>query len=116
MFALKAAFILSASTAVFAHPLIRARTEGGSKCSSGSMQCCDSIAPAGSTGDSSLGGLIPVNLQGLNVPIGVNCNPVNVPGLGTSGTCSTQTACCDNNNSSGLIPLGINCSPINAGL
>ena len=61
--------------------------------------------------------------------------PVDVLGLGTSGTCNQQAACCKDVSSKhtphitilygeltflfvdeGLVPLGIDCSPINAGL
>jgi hypothetical protein len=75
--------------------------------------------------------LLPINLQGTNVPVGVNCDPINVIGAG-GNSCSQQTVCCENNNfvrlllvplplplltaynQSGLIAIG--CTPINIGL
>ena len=44
----------------------------------------------------SLLGLLPINLQGTNVPVGVDCDPIDVLGLG-GNSCSQQTVCCENN-------------------
>ncbi|KAL5514005.1 hypothetical protein ACEPAG_2766 [Sanghuangporus baumii] len=114
MFAFKVATILAvAATTVFAHPAIHTRSGG---CSTGTMQCCSSIAPAGSKDASQLQGLLPFDLQGLGVPVGANCNPVDISGGGSAGTCSAQTACCKDIQNNGKFPVGVDCSPFNAGL
>ncbi|OCB87596.1 fungal hydrophobin [Sanghuangporus baumii] len=101
--------IASAAVAV----AIPAPVPGSGSCSTGQMQCCDSISPNNSTDDQSLTGLIAAGLQGTSVPIGVNCIPISAIGLGSAGTCSSQAACCDDV-TSGLV--GLNCSPVNVGL
>ncbi|KAI0031990.1 hydrophobin, partial [Vararia minispora EC-137] len=87
-------------------------------CNTGPVQCCNQVQPASSVNfsrilPSSLLSLLPINLQGLNIPIGLDCTPINVLGIG-GNSCSQQTVCCENNNFSGLISIG--CTPINVGL
>ncbi|EJD00330.1 fungal hydrophobin [Fomitiporia mediterranea MF3/22] len=113
MFAFKVATVLAVAAFVSAVPT----PGGGSSCSTGKLQCCDSIAPNGGKDDAALGGLLGLDvLQGLNVPIGINCNPLSVVGVGSAGTCSTQAACCNGVTNSGLVPIGLDCSPVNVGL
>ncbi|KAL5501088.1 hypothetical protein ACEPAH_9475 [Sanghuangporus vaninii] len=114
MFAFKVATILAISAAtVFAHPAIHARS---GDCSTGTMHCCSSIAPAGSEDAGQLTGILPINLQSLGVPVGANCIPVDISGGGSAGTCSTQTSCCKDIQNNGKFPVGVDCSPFNAGL
>ncbi|VDB87627.1 unnamed protein product [Peniophora sp. CBMAI 1063] len=85
-------------------------------CNSGALQCCESVQPAsslGSSGDSGLLDLIPITLQGLNIPIGITCTPIDVIGVG-GDSCQQQTVCCENNTFSGVVALG--CTPIGVGL
>ncbi|KAL5514010.1 hypothetical protein ACEPAG_2771 [Sanghuangporus baumii] len=86
----------------------------GSMCSTGPVQCCNSVQPASSKEASNMLGLLGVVLQGANVPVGLNCIPISVIGAGSGGTCNAQTVCCENNQFNGLINIG--CSPINIGL
>ncbi|KAL5514006.1 hypothetical protein ACEPAG_2767 [Sanghuangporus baumii] len=115
MFALSfrvATTILAIASAAIAVAIPAPASDSGS-CSTGKLQCCDSIQPNDSTDDQTLAGILPIGLQGLNIPIGVNCIPINVLGVGSSGTCSSQAACCNGVTSDGV---GINCSPLNVGL
>ncbi|KAL5480463.1 hypothetical protein ACEPAI_1733 [Sanghuangporus weigelae] len=102
--------IASAAVAV----AIPAPVPSSGSCSTGTMQCCDSIAPNDSTNSQTLAGLIPIGLVGTSVPVGLNCIPISVLGLGSSGTCNSQAACCEDVTSGGLV--GLNCSPLNVGL
>ena len=90
-FKLATVFALVAATFAAPNP---GSGSGSSTCSTGTQQCCDSIAvsdsdklfalllydrlmfncvqPTGSANSGDLAGLIPINLQGLGVPIGLN--------------------------------------------
>jgi len=87
---------------------------GGNQCSTGPVQCCNSVESSSSENSSKTLGLLGIVLQGLDIPVGLNCSPISVLGLGSAGSCAAQTVCCDNNNFNGLINLG--CSPINLNL
>ncbi|KZV64268.1 hydrophobin-domain-containing protein [Peniophora sp. CONT] len=92
--------------------LVAAAPQAGSACNSGALQCCNSIQNSSSLNESGNGGLldlIPIALQGVNIPIGLTCTPIDVLGLG-SNTCQQQTACCTGNTFSGAVTLG--CSPV----
>ncbi|KAI0075015.1 fungal hydrophobin, partial [Panus rudis PR-1116 ss-1] len=82
-----------------------------STCSTGPVQCCNSVQHAGAPAAAGLLGLLGVVVQDLNVPIGLTCSPISVIGGGSGGNCNAQTVCCENNNFSGLIAIG--CTPIN---
>ncbi|OCB87599.1 hydrophobin-domain-containing protein [Sanghuangporus baumii] len=86
----------------------------GSSCSTGPVQCCNSVQSASSEDASNMLGLLGVVLQDVNVPVGLNCIPISVIGAGSGGTCNAQTVCCENNQFQGLINIG--CTPINIGL
>ena len=47
---------------------------------------------------SSLLGLLGIALQGLDVPVGLDCSPITVVGVGAGNQCSANTVCCQNNN------------------
>ncbi|KAI0075016.1 fungal hydrophobin [Panus rudis PR-1116 ss-1] len=81
-------------------------------CNTGPVQCCNSVQPAGAPSSVGAGGLldIPVALQNLNIPIGLQCNPISVIALASGGNCNGQTACCDHV-TDGLV--GLNCVPLN---
>ncbi|TFK95236.1 hypothetical protein BDV98DRAFT_537899 [Pterulicium gracile] len=57
--------------------------------------------------------LLGLQVQDVNVPVGVHCNPITVIGAG-SVSCEAEPVCCEDNNYQGLIALG--CLPINVGL
>ncbi|KAI0048150.1 fungal hydrophobin [Auriscalpium vulgare] len=64
-------------------------------CSTGPVQCCNSVQP------------------NLDVIVGITCSPITVIGVG-GDSCTQQTVCCENNNFSGIIAIG--CTPINIAL
>ncbi|EIW83604.1 hypothetical protein CONPUDRAFT_43646, partial [Coniophora puteana RWD-64-598 SS2] len=61
-------------------------------CSSGAMQCCNTIQPASSQEASNVLGMVGVNLQGLDVPVGIDCTPMSM----TGNNCQSQLSCCEN--------------------
>ena len=54
-------------------------TPGGEQsCSTGPIQCCNSVQPAGAPAAATALGLLGVIVQDVNVPIGLTCNPISV--------------------------------------
>ncbi|KAG6833259.1 hypothetical protein H0H87_009434 [Tephrocybe sp. NHM501043] len=81
-------------------------------CSTGPVQCCNSVTTASSPVASLLTGLLGIVVGG-DVAVGLTCSPLSVIGVGGS-SCNAQTVCCENNNFNGLIAIG--CTPININL
>ena len=54
---------------------------------------------------SSLLGLLGIALQGLDVPVGLDCSPITIVGVGAGNQCSANTVCCQNNNVVSTFPL-----------
>ncbi|KAK0205203.1 hydrophobin-251 [Desarmillaria ectypa] len=105
-----------AFTLFFAMPLFVAGSavpRGGNGCTTGAVQCCQSVQSATSTPVSTLLGLLGVVLGNLGVDVGITCSPISVIGVG-GNSCSAQTVCCEDNSFNGLIAIG--CTPINIGL
>ncbi|KAF8625013.1 hypothetical protein AX15_005593 [Amanita polypyramis BW_CC] len=76
----------------------------GPSCSTGPVQCCNSVQTVGSLTApvTLLLGLLGINIGSLTGLVGVGC--VNIASTG----CSSQVVCCQNNNFSGLVSLGCN--------
>ncbi|KAF5337446.1 hypothetical protein D9757_010336 [Collybiopsis confluens] len=77
-------------------------------CSTGALQCCNSVQSASNPAISLLTGLLGIVLPSLNLDVGLGCSPLSIIGLG-GGACSAQAVCCEDNSSS-LISIG--CLPI----
>ncbi|KXN84421.1 60S ribosomal protein L27-A, partial [Leucoagaricus sp. SymC.cos] len=79
----------------------------GSNCSTGPVQCCNSVThsshESATTVAQGLGLILPPD-----VAVGLTCSPLSVIGIG-GNQCNAQTVCCDNNNFNGLIAVG--CTP-----
>jgi len=79
-------------------------------CSTGPVQCCNSVQPAGSPAASNLLALVGVVVQDVNVAVGITCTPITVIGGGAAGSCSQQSVCCEDNSFEGVIAIG--CTPV----
>ncbi|TFK75523.1 fungal hydrophobin [Pluteus cervinus] len=84
-------------------------TPPSGQCNTGSVQCCNEVQRADSSGMSGLLGLLGVVISGGSL-VGTNCSPISAIGLG-GNSCNSQPVCCSNNNFNGLVALG--CSPVN---
>ncbi|KAH9896892.1 fungal hydrophobin-domain-containing protein [Cubamyces lactineus] len=82
----------------------------GSSCSTGPIQCCNSVESADSVAGSLLLGLLGIVLGDITGLIGLECSPLTVIGVGSGNACSANAVCCTNNNVGGLISIG--CVPI----
>ncbi|KAK7054479.1 hypothetical protein VNI00_003677 [Paramarasmius palmivorus] len=89
-----------------------ATTTGGkpaSQCDVGKLQCCDNFAKAGDPEAKKIIDLLHIDVQDVNVPVGLTCDPIT--GIGVSGSsCAAQPVCCENNNFNGVIAVG--CTPV----
>ncbi|TFK95684.1 hypothetical protein BDV98DRAFT_598358 [Pterulicium gracile] len=98
-------------------------TESNTQCSSGTVQCCNNVAAAGSENHAAilqaLDGVgffkdIAGTLQGNSGSFGLQCNPISAFGAGSGSACQGQTVCCDHTKNGGSI--GFNCMPFNLNL
>ncbi|KAF9064092.1 hydrophobin, partial [Rhodocollybia butyracea] len=87
------------------------RNEPASSCSTGPVQCCQSVQTAAQAatipGIDVLLGLLGVVIGDVTGLVGLTCSGINVAG---GGTCSAQAVCCTNNSVGGLISIG--CAPV----
>ncbi|KAJ3748112.1 hydrophobin 2 [Lentinula detonsa] len=105
---LKLAFV-PAALAILAVATPTTRNEPASSCTTGPIQCCNTVEPASSSAAASILGLLGIVLQDLTVDVGLTCTPITV--IGTSeGSCSAEAVCCEDNSHGGLISIG--CAPV----
>ena len=59
--------------------------EPASSCSTGPIQCCNSVQSAKSPAAAGLLSLLGIVLQNLDVDVGLTCSPITVVGVGSNG-------------------------------
>ncbi|KAJ3714371.1 hydrophobin 2 [Lentinula raphanica] len=104
----KLAFV-SAVAATLAVATPAPRTEPASSCTTGPIQCCNSVEAANSASAAAILGLLGIVLQDVTALVGLTCSPITVVGVGSNG-CSAQAVCCDDNSHGSLISIG--CVPV----
>ncbi|KAI1789334.1 fungal hydrophobin-domain-containing protein [Ganoderma leucocontextum] len=86
----------------------------GGECNTGSLQCCDTVAPASSPDMSGILSALGVAVDVLNGLgdglVGTSCSPISALSLGGGVECNQSPMCCNNNTYQGLINIG--CVPI----
>ncbi|KAK0217167.1 hydrophobin 2 [Armillaria fumosa] len=114
MFARLSAFTLAVLTLpVLASATVLPRGGTGSSCSSGTLQCCNSVQDPSSSAVQTALAPLGLNLGDIAADVGLTCDPITVIGVG-SNPCSTQAACCTGQNYNGFAVLG--CIPVNVGV
>ncbi|KAI0674327.1 fungal hydrophobin-domain-containing protein [Trametes maxima] len=102
------------AASVLALPLLAAATPvdlaARQSCSTGAIQCCNSVTESNSASGNLLLGLLGIVLGDITGLIGLNCSPLSVVGIGSGNACSANAVCCTNNSVGGLISIG--CLPI----
>ncbi|KIK55495.1 hypothetical protein GYMLUDRAFT_47698 [Collybiopsis luxurians FD-317 M1] len=78
-------------------------------CSTGPVQCCQTVGTESNPVISLILGLLGIVIQDVDTLIGATCSPITVIG-GISSGCSAQSVCCEDNSHGGLISIG--CVPI----
>ncbi|RDX45725.1 fungal hydrophobin [Polyporus arcularius HHB13444] len=101
-------FFRVAAAALLALPVLAVAADGS--CSTGPVQCCESLEDANSAAGSALLSVVGVALQGVIGQIGLKCSPLSVVGVGSGNACSSNAVCCQNNNVGGLLSVG--CLPV----
>ncbi|KAF5350945.1 hypothetical protein D9757_013736 [Collybiopsis confluens] len=104
----KAAFVAAAIASLAAASPTPRDDQPGNTCSTGPIQCCNSVSSTSNPTIASLAGLLGIVLPAVNVAVGLLCSPISAIGIG-GGACSAQAVCCEDNSSS-LISIG--CLPV----
>ncbi|KAJ7073240.1 hydrophobin [Mycena belliarum] len=73
-----------------------------------SDQCCTSVQNSNSAAGSAVAALVGLDLNGLNVPVGLGCSPITVVGNNCGGT---EVTCSAPEKQWGSL-IAINCIPI----
>ncbi|KIK58519.1 hypothetical protein GYMLUDRAFT_245943 [Collybiopsis luxurians FD-317 M1] len=84
-------FKLTFVTAAIASLAAATPTPRTGSCSTGPVQCCNSVEYSSDAGVAGFLGLLGIVLQNTNVPIGFQCSPISAVGIGS--TCSSQAVC-----------------------
>ncbi|KAF5356484.1 hypothetical protein D9757_012562 [Collybiopsis confluens] len=85
------------------------RNEPASSCTTGPIQCCNTVTTASNPAAAGILALLGIVLQDLTVAVGLTCSPITLIGVGNSG-CAAQAVCCEDNSHGGLISIG--CVPV----
>ncbi|KAF5356483.1 hypothetical protein D9757_012563 [Collybiopsis confluens] len=83
--------------------------EPASSCTTGPVQCCNTVTTASNPAAAGILSLLGIVLQDLTVAVGLTCSPISVIGVGGSG-CKAQAVCCQDNSHGTLISIG--CVPV----
>ncbi|KAF9569275.1 fungal hydrophobin [Agrocybe pediades] len=102
-------FKLSAISAVALATLAVATPVRRAQCTTGTLNCCNSLQDATTSTVAALLGLLGIDASGVTAQVGVTCSPITVIGAG-SDSCTAQPVCCTDNSFHGIVALG--CSPI----
>ncbi|OJT12010.1 Fruiting body protein SC3 [Trametes pubescens] len=65
-------------------PAPSAPAGGAQSCSTGAVQCCNSVQSADSAAIAPILGLLGVVLQDVNIPVGLSCSGITAVGVGSS--------------------------------
>ncbi|KAF7789954.1 hypothetical protein EIP86_000902 [Pleurotus ostreatoroseus] len=79
-------------------------------CSTGPIQCCNTVEKASDPSAAKILASIGVVVQDVNALVGLTCSPITAIGVGSGNSCSANAVCCENNSLGGLISIG--CAPV----
>ncbi|KDQ62711.1 hypothetical protein JAAARDRAFT_189999 [Jaapia argillacea MUCL 33604] len=81
-----------------------------SDCTTGPIQCCDTVESASSPVAAGILASIGVVVQDVTALVGLTCSPTTVIGVGSGSSCSASPVCCTDNSHGTLISIG--CVPV----
>ncbi|KAL1940958.1 hypothetical protein VTO73DRAFT_7594 [Trametes versicolor] len=99
-----------ASLAILAAATPTPGGEPASSCSTGDLQCCDSVEKASDPAAAGILALLGIVVQDVDAMVGLTCDPITVIGVGSSGSCSAQAVCCSDNSHGSAVSIG--CVPV----
>ena len=70
--------------------------ESPASCSTGAIQCCDSVEKASDPAAAGILAGLGVVVQDIDALVGLTCSPISVIGVGTGSACSGTTVSCTN--------------------
>ncbi|KAF5356479.1 hypothetical protein D9757_012567 [Collybiopsis confluens] len=106
----KLAFVSAAlATLAVATPAPRGGSEPASSCSTGPLQCCNTVTTVNDPTAATLIGLLGIVIQDVTALVGLTCSGISLVDLANGG-CSAQAVCCQDNSHGGLISVG--CIPV----
>ncbi|KDQ62777.1 hypothetical protein JAAARDRAFT_87356, partial [Jaapia argillacea MUCL 33604] len=85
-------------------------TEPASSCTTGPIQCCNTVESASSPAAAGILASIGVVVQDVTALVGLTCSPITAIGVGSGSSCSASPVCCTDNSWGGLISIG--CVPV----
>ncbi|KAI0930636.1 hypothetical protein AcW1_003605 [Taiwanofungus camphoratus] len=88
----------------FALSALSAPQSSSSQCDSGTIQCCDTVAPAYSASVAPVLKALKINVDDENKQVALGCGGSAV-GVGAGSSCTSAPICCENNYF-GLIGIG----------
>ena len=80
----KLAFVTAALASLAAATPAPRGGEPASSCSTGPVQCCNTVEKASDSSAAGILALLGIVLQDLNVDVGLTCDPITVIGAGSS--------------------------------
>ncbi|KDQ62716.1 hypothetical protein JAAARDRAFT_122077 [Jaapia argillacea MUCL 33604] len=81
-----------------------------SQCTTGPIECCQSLSEAGKDPAASILKSLGVVVQDANVLVGLTCSPITVVGVGSGSSCTANPVCCTDNSYGGVASIG--CVPV----
>ncbi|KDQ50478.1 hypothetical protein JAAARDRAFT_87470, partial [Jaapia argillacea MUCL 33604] len=84
--------------------------EPASSCTTGPIQCCNTVESASSPAAAGILASIGVIVQDVNALVGLTCSPITAVGVGSGSSCSASPVCCTDNSHGTLISIG--CVPV----
>ncbi|KDQ62765.1 hypothetical protein JAAARDRAFT_30683, partial [Jaapia argillacea MUCL 33604] len=82
------------------------------QCTTGALQCCDTVESASSPTAAGILKSIGVVVQDVNALVGLTCSPITAVGVGSGSSCTANPVCCTDNSWGSLISIG--CVPVTA--
>ncbi|THU84055.1 fungal hydrophobin [Dendrothele bispora CBS 962.96] len=106
--------VFTAALATLAVAVRTRRDEiGASQCTTGPVQCCESIQKATNPGIVKILDSLGIVVEDPDILIGVTCTPISIVGAG-GDSCSTNPVCCKDNSFGGVV--AIDCVPVDLDL
>ncbi|KAE9394951.1 hydrophobin 2 [Gymnopus androsaceus JB14] len=108
---LRLAFVSAALvTLAFGAPTLRG--ESPEDCTTGALECCQTVELASNPSTYQLLGLLGIVPNDLNVLVGINCTPIPFVDGVVLGVCNDNPVCCEDNNTNPYVPISIDCVPV----